>query len=150
MAHSAKVVLSAALMLAITPFAVGQEKSEKQAAELVGKYRIVAGQVGAKKIPADQLKDNQVTITNKTISVFDKDQKELYVASYLLDATKKPWVLHMTSSVAPKQDVKSEGLISREGQTLKLIYALPNGKAPDDFQPEEHQQLFVLEPHERN
>jgi uncharacterized protein (TIGR03067 family) len=121
------------------------QNEAKQAAELAGDYKIAAGQIGKHKIPADELKDNRVTFTDRTISVFDKDRKETYAATYKLDVKKTPWTLHMTSTVAPSPGVKSQGLVGKDGPTLKLIYALPGGKAPDDFEPEEKQQLFVLE-----
>jgi hypothetical protein len=37
-----------------------------------------------------------------------------------------------------------EGLIASEGETVKLIYALPGGKAPTEFKTAEKQQMFVL------
>ena len=135
-------------MLAAVSWAAAQDENKRnasQAASLAGDYHITAGQVGKARIPAGDLKDNRVTITDRTISVFDKDRKETYAATYELDTKKTPWVLHMTSTVAPSPGVKSEGLIGKEGQTVKLIYALPGGKAPNDFEPEEKQQLFVLE-----
>jgi uncharacterized protein (TIGR03067 family) len=138
----------AVAILAMSSWAAAQDQkkqAEPEAASLAGTYRITAGQVGKAKIPAEHLKDDRVTITDRTISVFDKNRKETYAATYSLDKKKTPWVLHMTSTVAPSPGVKSEGLVGKDGSTLKLIYALPGGKAPDDFEPEEKQQLFVLE-----
>jgi uncharacterized protein (TIGR03067 family) len=134
-------------MLALAALVHAQDKKSESAgaaAEIMGSYQITAGQVGSRKIPSDQLTDNQVNITDKVITVYDKDRKELYAATYELDTKKKPWALHMTSSIAVQKGVKTEGLITREGENVKLIYALPEGKAPDDFEPEEKQQLFIL------
>lgn len=121
-----------------------QDKLEK--AKLVGTYEIVGGEKGGKKIEADRLKDAAVQIAANAITTFDKDKKEVYAATYELDASRKPWRIAMIATITPVngKGSKSDGLIEVDGNTVKLIYALPGGRAPTQFKTEEKQQMFVL------
>jgi uncharacterized protein (TIGR03067 family) len=94
----------------------------------------------------DRLKDVTVRIAANAITTFDKDKKEIYAATYKLDTSRKPWRIMMTATITPVdgKGTKAEGLVERDGDTFKLIYALPGGKAPTEFKTGEKQQMFVL------
>lgn len=127
-----------------------KEKDKDDVAHLVGSYKIVEGERDGQKIPDAHLKDMKVNIAANAITTLDKDSKELYVATYQVDATKKPWKITMTATIAPSAPeekegkAKAEGLIEIDGNQVKLIYALPGGKAPTEFKTDEKQQMFVL------
>ena len=115
--------------------------------KLHGMYEIVSGERNGSKITADRLKEVGVRIASNAITTVDKDKKEVYVATYEVDTSKKPWRIRMKATVVPKGGEKgtpAEGLISSEGETVKLIYALPGGKAPTEFKTGDKQQMFVL------
>jgi hypothetical protein len=38
----------------------------------------------------------------------------------------------------------AQGLIEKNGDMVKLIYAVPGGTAPDDFTTEDKQLMFVM------
>lgn len=123
-----------------TPAQTGQADAQK----LVGLYQIVSGKEGTKPIPAEQLEGSLIRFTKDRIVGTDKDRKEIFIAAYTLDTSKTPWVIDMKSK-APRE-AEAKGLIemSNDGKMVKIIYNLPGGKEPDDFEPEENQQLFVL------
>ena len=50
----------------------------------------------------------------------------------------------MTSTLAPVKGEVAHGLIEKDGDTVKLIYAIRGGAAPDDFTTEENQLMFVM------
>lgn len=118
-------------------------KDSKDGMKLEGGYTIVSGESDGKPIPAERIQGTTTRFTKDRIVTTDKDKKEVYVATYTLDESKKPCVITM-KSVVPKGDVEAKGLIKKEGDTVMLIYALPGGKMPDDFKTEEKQNLFVL------
>ncbi|MBX9622273.1 MAG: TIGR03067 domain-containing protein [Gemmataceae bacterium] len=120
--------------------ATGAGKGEMM---LEGGYTIVSGESDGKPIPAARIKGTTTRFTKDRIVTTDKDKKEVYVATYTLDDSKKPCVITM-KSVVPKGDVEAKGLIKKEGDTVMLIYALPGGKMPDDFKTEDKQNMFVL------
>ncbi len=133
----------------------GRESSKQEdagVAKLVGTYRISAGERNGKKIETERLADVTVKIEKKVITTFDKDKKEFYAASYELDTKEKPWKITMTATIVPVADKggkdgkgsKSIGLIEISGETVRLIYALPEGEAPTEFKTGEKQQMFLL------
>jgi len=121
--------------------------------QLLGTYKIIAGERNGKKVEADHLKDVTVRIEEKVITTFDTDKKEFYAATYEIDTKQKPWKVLMTATIVPvegkgtKVDGKgttAEGLIEISGESVKLIYSLPEGKAPTEFKTGDKQQMFVL------
>ena len=120
--------------------------SKADATKLTGAYKIVAGEKNGQPVSKDRLDGITVRIATNAITTLDKDEKEVYVATYELDSSQKPWRIMMTATVAPAEGkgTKAVGLIEMEGDTVKLIYALPAGKAPTQFKAGDKQQMFVL------
>ena len=125
---------------------IQKKEGQAEAGMLVGSYEIVSGEKGGKKTTEDRLKDVHVQIAANAITTFDKDKKMVYAATYKLNTSKKPWRITMTATLTPVdgKGTKAEGLIQMDGDRVQLIYALPGGTAPTDFQTREKQQMFVL------
>lgn len=139
--------LTALVLLAARVRADEPKKDDKaEAAKLVGVYEIVGGEKDGQKIEAGRLKEVTVRIAANAITTFDKDKKEVYVATYELDTSRKPCRITLTATVTPKggKGTTAEGLIERDGDTVKLIYALPGGKAPTELRAGDKQQMFIL------
>ncbi len=119
----------------------GDEKDP--AKKLAGTYTIVSGKHGKDPIPAGDIQGALVTFTNDKIVATDKDKKETYVATYSVEAGSKPTRLKM-KSIKPAV-AEATGLVKwTEKGELHLIYNLPGGAVPTDFEPKENQHLFVL------
>ena len=120
------------------------------APKLEGTYTIETGERDGKEIPAERIKGAIVLFTAEMVVGTDKDKKELFSASYTLDTSKKPYRLTMKSKPIgdPKKDLTTmpdtPGLVEIDGDKIRLIYALPGGKAPTEFATKELQHLFVL------
>lgn len=155
--HSCAVFCASGVAsLALAAFASTSSAEEKAASDsrLLGVFKIVGGEKSGEKIPGEQLQDVTVRIAENALTTFDRDKKQIYAATYKLDKSQKPWKIALTATLAPEAntgqvgeknaDAKSEGLISVEGDTVKLIYALPGGDAPKDFKTAAEQQLFIL------
>lgn len=114
--------------------------------KLVGDYQIIEGERGGEPLPENRVKDVLVRIAANAITTFDKDKKEVYAATYKINADKLPWRISMTATIAPVEGkgTKADGLIAMDGDMIKLIYALPGGKTPTEFKTQELQQMFVL------
>jgi uncharacterized protein (TIGR03067 family) len=139
------------LVAAFLGFTIGHaeepDKGKDASGSLIGVYTITAGERDGKELPAVELKDVTMQIAANAISTFDKDKKQIYVATYTLDPTKKPWRITMTATLTPEkggEGTKAEGLISKEGDTVRLIYALPKGSTPTEFKTDRGQQMFTL------
>jgi uncharacterized protein (TIGR03067 family) len=112
------------------------------AESLVGGYTIVGGERDGKPLPEEKYKGSVVRFTKDEVIGTDKDTKQIFVAKYTLDTAKTPWVIKMTST-APAQG-EATGLVEKKGDTIRIIYNLPGGAAPDDFKTDAKQNLFVL------
>src|SRR5439155_823390 len=88
----------------------------KAASSLEGGYTIVSGERDGKPIPEAEIKGAVVRFTGDKIVGTDKDRKEFFVATYTVDATKKPWKIDM-KSMTPKESTAT-GLVKKEGETL--------------------------------
>jgi uncharacterized protein (TIGR03067 family) len=144
----AAVVLALAAVRAEERAPAG-DKGKPGPGALVGAYTIVSGEHEGKKEPPERIKGTTVLITRDTITVTDRTKKKAYVASYKLDTGSTPWKITMTSMEAPTKGEVARGLIAKEGDTVKLIYALPGGAQPKDFKTKDKQMLFVMRPLKR-
>jgi uncharacterized protein (TIGR03067 family) len=149
----AGAIFASGLVLAMTATAPTAPPSadDRKAGAIEGAYEIVSGERGGKPIPEGEIKGAVVTIRQGKVVSTDKNAKKFFAATYTLDATKKPMVIHMTTDpgesspgAEPTKPVTADGLVKKDGGTLTLIYALPGGKAPTDFKTKENQQMFVL------
>jgi len=111
---------------------------------LVGRYTIVSGEKDGLKEPEERIKGTIVTFTKDSVTVADKEKKERYSATYKLDSSKTPSDIVMTSKVEGSSGDIARGLIQKEGETLRLIYALPKGEIPTEFKTKENQLMFIM------
>jgi uncharacterized protein (TIGR03067 family) len=122
----------------------GEEPAaSEEASKLAGTYRFVSGAKHGGEASAEDLATSKVSITAKEIIATNGENQRTYVATYTLDTSKTPWRITMESLV-PTIGAKAEGLVSLEGDTLKLIYALPGGETPTEFRTREKQHMWTL------
>jgi uncharacterized protein (TIGR03067 family) len=114
-------------------------------AMLAGTYTIESAQKGDDKTPADKLEGTVVTFTGNTIVAVDRDKNEMYAATFKLDSSKTPATIHMISTMPEAKGAKANGLVQREGNIVKLIYAMPDeGEMPSKFEPGKGQRMMTL------
>jgi uncharacterized protein (TIGR03067 family) len=114
------------------------------AESLVGSYVIISGEKEGVKEPEDRVKGTTVAFTKDSVTVVDKNKKEMYSASYKLDTTRNPCDITMTSRVESTAGEIARGLIDKKGNTIRLIYALPKGEVPTEFKTKDKQLMFVM------
>ena len=114
--------------------------------DLVGTYHIVAGERSGQKLTDKHLNKVMCRINGKSITTFVKEENAIYAADYQIDSTNSPWKISMTATLTPddSKGTKAQGLIDINGDTVRLIYALPGGSAPTSFTTGDKQQMFVL------
>jgi uncharacterized protein (TIGR03067 family) len=137
----------AGLMLslqAVETTATATAKSRLTPADLVGGYTIVSGEKFGLKEPVERIKGSTARFTEDRIVVMDKDKNEVYGASYKLEQAEKCCRIVMTSKLADKEGEVARGLIEKDGDTIRLIYALPGGAEPTEFKTRDKQLMFEL------
>jgi uncharacterized protein (TIGR03067 family) len=112
---------------------------------LMGRYKIVAGEKEGAKEPRERIEGTTVTFTKDAVVVADKETREIYSAVYKLNTTTNPCDIIMTSRVQGTAGETARGLIGKEGDQVRLIYALPGGEIPASFKTKEKQLMFVMQ-----
>jgi uncharacterized protein (TIGR03067 family) len=114
---------------------------------LVGRYTITAGEKEGTKEPEERIKGTTVVFTEEKVIVVDKNKKEIYSATYQLDASTTPCQITMTSQVKDSVGEIARGLIQQDRDddtVVRLVYALPTGETPTEFKTKEKQLMFVM------
>ncbi len=133
------------VLLAGAGLALADASAPGKGMDLTGSYSIVSGEAEGQPAPADKIRDDVVRFTESTVTVTDKDRKETWSATYKIDPSTKPCRIMMTEKSGPNKGERARGLIEKQGDTVKLIYALPGGDMPTGFDHTKPKQLmFVL------
>ena len=140
---------------------VATADDEMDTLKLEGGYTIVKGERDGAPIPAERIKGAIASFRKDEVRVTDNKKKDLYVAKFKLDVSKKPWTISMTTVAKkdletgktdkPRTDrvpegetVSTTGLIKKDGDTIVLIYALPGGKTPTEFKTKEGDKTLLF------
>lgn len=123
-------------------------------ADLVGLYEIVEGEKFGVPDPAERIKGSTVRFTEDRVVVMDKESKEVYGATYALEPAQaasgeaeaggKASKIRMTSKLADAENQVALGLIDKDGDKVRLIYALPGAESPREFKTKNKQLMFVI------
>lgn len=144
------VIGSVALVVAVVgntfAWADDEAKSDCDAKKIAGRYQIVSGEKFGVKVPEKDYDGSVVVFTTDAIVMTDKHQKQSYAATFKLEPGEKHCRITMTSTLAGNQGQRARGLVEKQGDTLRLIYALPGGDEPTEFRTKDKQLLFVLKP----
>jgi uncharacterized protein (TIGR03067 family) len=135
--------LTALVSLSVLSLA-GALKAADGAADLVGGYTIVSGEISGIPEREERIKGSVVRFSEDRVVVVDKESKELFGATFKLDTTQSPWQITMTSKLGQNEGQVARGLIEKDGDTVRLIYALPGGQTPTEFKTKDKQLMFVM------
>jgi uncharacterized protein (TIGR03067 family) len=132
-------------VLAASPAPAPRVDDVLKAEDLVGEYEIVSGEKFGIPEPEERIKGSSVRFTKDRVVVVDKEQKEVYGASFELKAGEEGVdKITLTSKLADKEDQIAQGLIKKKGDEVQLIYAISGGDAPREFKTKDKQLMFVL------
>ena len=73
-----------------------QEGTILHPGNLQGTWKIVQGQDEGKQVPEARFRDDMVVITDKTIRITDKDNKQVWLMTYRLNPRLTPPAITMT------------------------------------------------------
>ena len=111
---------------------------------LTGGYTLVSGERDGKPLPHDHIADTVVRFTEDSVKVMHTTRGDAYAASYVLDESGAPCKVTMTATAAPGSGDVALGLIEKQGDTVRLIYALPGQPCPTEFKTKAGELLFVM------
>lgn len=114
--------------------------------KLEGTYKITASEKSGEPTPPETIDGVIVVFTSDKIVATDRDKKEVYSATYKIDATQLPAVISMVSTMPEAKGVTAKGLIEVGKDKVRLIYTLPDGKImPTEFKTVEGQVMVTLQ-----
>jgi uncharacterized protein (TIGR03067 family) len=131
--------------VALVPIARADDKAEavkKELEKLQGEWQLTTAERDGKKIPADQFKDELVTIKGDVITV-TKGGKLMQTSRLTLDLTTSPktFVREVTDGV--NKGMKYHGIYELEGDTLTDCYTVADKERPKEFSSKNGARLFV-------
>src|SRR5262245_58440647 len=101
-------------------------------AKLVGDWTYVSGVKGGEKVEKDRL-EGKVTFTKDRITIpAGGDMK--FVMAYKLDTKASPVTIDMEIKEGPVPEGKAKGIITIEGDQVKLCYHPTGGDRPKKFE----------------
>jgi uncharacterized protein (TIGR03067 family) len=131
-------------LVAVAGLSVAEEK-KFDVEKLVGKWKFTEGTKAGTKVDAKNL-ESEVTFTKDTVTI--KDTTETHVMKFKIDASKSPIQIDMEGDEGPAKGFKAEGIISLDGDTLKLAYStnIPgfDGKRPEKFESTKDNKAFLF------
>ena len=114
---------------------------------LSGVYKIASTEGERGPLHGPRIGDYTVIISEDSITTYDSERKRVFEAVYQLDTIQYPMAITITASLTPdlgRHGIDLTGNIQKTGDTIRLIYALPGGDDPRDFEVGSKQELLVL------
>ena len=156
-----RISITLSILLSTACFAESPAK-DSTSLLLQGRWEIVGGVNQGRELTATELAETYVTVTTNTIVTFDANQKQRFRAVFILDETKKPVEITMTSlssdptteektikqkTESPANDVATGILKFAGNDKWVLCYALPGEDRPTEFKSAAGSKtmLFMLE-----
>jgi uncharacterized protein (TIGR03067 family) len=136
--------IGVALAISVACNVRADDAKKFDAAKLVGKWKYESGVKAGEKSPADRLA-GEVEITKDTFTLNSPDAK--FVIAYKIDDKGTPVKIDLDIKEGPVKDVKAEGIITLDGDVLKVCYVpMGSGDRPTKFEStaENKAHYFVL------
>jgi uncharacterized protein (TIGR03067 family) len=119
--------------------------ADKDTSKLIGTWRVAAAEKDGKAQTATDVKGRQVKITRDTITCYDRDNRVEMACTYSVDTAKTPWQVELTCTQGEHKGKKLRGILSLDGDTLKVCHAKPDKAPPTSFKGSEGQCCLTLE-----
>jgi uncharacterized protein (TIGR03067 family) len=122
-----------ALAFAFASAAADDKQPAKfDAAKMVGSYKFVSGVRDGKKVDEKNFKELALTVDKKEMVLKSPDGE--FKFGYKIDASKSPVAIDLEILDGPVgKGAKSKGIVSLDGDTLKIAYHPMEGDRPKDF-----------------
>ncbi len=116
--------------------------------KLGGTWTIVGGERNAQKIPEEKIQGLRVVITADRITLFGRDNRPEFVASYKLNTAKNPNEINMQMVEGPRKGQLAQGIVLTEGaERMQLCYSPGSKGRPNEFRthPGSDNLLIILQ-----
>jgi len=111
---------------------------------LDGQHQVTAGERDGKPMDENVLKGCTFRFAGEKVTAATKDGAAFLTAEYTLDSAKKPCVIVMKLTEGSDKGKELRGLVERNGDTIRIIYAAPGAEAPTEFKTKQNQAMYTL------
>jgi uncharacterized protein (TIGR03067 family) len=135
------LVLVAALSFQTSLFS--EDAAEKP--KLEGQHAIVVKEQNGTAIDEADFKGSTIRFTDGKLVGANKAGTEFLTADYTIDSSKKPCAIVLKVTSGSNNGKEMQGLIERKDNTIRLVFAYPNGERPTEFKTKENQVMYTLQ-----
>jgi uncharacterized protein (TIGR03067 family) len=137
--RSALVVVAG---LSVQTLLFAADNGEKPKVE--GQHAIVAVERDGKALEESSYKGATFRFTDDKLVAANKDGSEFLTADCNMDASRTPCAIVLKPTSGSYKGKELQGLIERKDNTIRIIFALPGGERPNEFQTKENQVMYTL------
>lgn len=122
------------LLLIGSLMAAGEQKVDgsKELKSLQGRWRLVAGEIGGRKMTAKEIKKSKLVFRGDHYTVRRGDGPKV-TGSLVVDSTKDPKTIDITDADGPNKGKTLLGIYALDGDELKECFAAPGEARPTKF-----------------
>lgn len=131
-------------VLGLNVYSMTSLAQDKEKPKLEGQHQITAGERDGKPLAETDIKGYTFRFTGDKVVGASKDGTEFLAADYTLDHAKKPCVIVMKLTAGSDKGKELRGLIERNGDVIRVIYAGPGAEAPTEFKTKTNQAMYTL------
>jgi uncharacterized protein (TIGR03067 family) len=142
MFRTTALVACAWLVMAVAPVGADDDK-KADVKKMEGTWTVTAAEKDGKKQAAADVKDKTVKITKDKITCLAGEKTEA-AYTYTVDTTAKQWTITMKGTEGDHKDKTVKGIVTLDGDTLKICFSKPDDDAPTKFETKEGQCCFAL------
>jgi uncharacterized protein (TIGR03067 family) len=134
-----------AALVAVASFAFAQLSAFAQdKPQLEGQHQVTAAERSGKPLEESIIKGITFRFAGEKVTAATKEGKSFLTAEYTLDVAKKPCAIVMKLTEGSDKGKELRGLVERNGDTIRVIYAAPGTEAPTEFKTKENQVMYTL------
>lgn len=115
------------------------------AEKMQGRWTIEKGVNQGRDLADSEIIGNLVLVEKNIITTYDREQKEVYRASYRLKLGSDPVQIDMTTKMQGRQETKALGIVKFDGDRWWLCYGLPGEDRPGAFKSAEDSKTMLFE-----
>lgn len=141
-----RTTLAAACALAIlaAPMRARDDDDAKaKAKKMQGTWTVTAAEKDGKKLDNADIKGKTIKVTEDKITCM-KDGKTEEAYTYTLDTSGRQWTITLNGTEGEHKDKKLKGIVSLDGDTMKVCFSKPDQDAPTSFQTKDGQCCYTL------
>ena len=139
-----KTLMATVTMLAVAgACAAEKETAANFASRVIGTWSCANATINGKPLSDTAVKKLHLTMTATRYKT-QRNDEVLFDSTYRLDTTKKPAHINMVGTEGDLAGKEAQGIITAEGDTLKICYTMPGKPRPVSFASATNSEAYLI------